>query len=208
MTVASFPQYVSVWLAATLTAGRVAGNLHAGEGMPRGHPWTRHVIDDSSKGADGVRLQDVNGDGRPDCVTGWEEGGLTRVYLHPGAAAVCNRWPAVTVGKTPSVEDAVRVDLDGDGRTDVVSSCETAARQAKQLGHSLQHEMNRLLIHGVLHLLGRLERWPEVSGARPLTGNLAGWYRLRTGGYRVRFRVRGRTVTVDRIAHRRLFYDD
>jgi len=37
---------------------------------------------------------------------------------------------------------------------DVVISVQTAAVQAGRLGHSLEHEMNRLLIHGVLHLLG------------------------------------------------------
>jgi len=29
-------------------------------------------------------------------------------------------------------------------------------------------------------LLERLEKWPNVSGAKPLRGNLAGRYRLRT----------------------------
>ncbi|MEJ6717261.1 MAG: VCBS repeat-containing protein, partial [Akkermansiaceae bacterium] len=33
-------------------------------------------------------------------------------------------WPAVTVGKVRSAEDAVFADLDGDGAADVVSSCE------------------------------------------------------------------------------------
>jgi len=28
------------------------------------------------KGADGVRLADANGDGRPDIATGWEQGGM------------------------------------------------------------------------------------------------------------------------------------
>ena len=41
-------------------------------------PWPRHVIDRSSRGADGVRLADVNGDGRFDLATGWEEGGTVR----------------------------------------------------------------------------------------------------------------------------------
>ncbi len=86
--------------------------------------WKMHIIDNSSRGADGVRPQDINGDGRPDLVTGWEEGGQVRVYLHPGTAAVRDQWPAVTVGKVASPEDAVFVDLDGDGMTDVVSSCE------------------------------------------------------------------------------------
>ena len=89
-----------------------------------GKPWTMHVIDDGSRGADGVKLADVNGDGLPDITTGWEEGGITRVYVHPGYEKACDRWPAVTVGRTPNVEDAVLVDLDGDGRLDVVSSCE------------------------------------------------------------------------------------
>jgi len=102
--------------------------LSAAEAVSRGDPWPRHVIDDSSRGADGVRLADVNGDGRLDVVTGWEQGGITRVYVHPGPEGVSRRWPAVTVGQTPSVEDAVFVDLDADGRTDVVTSCEGKAR--------------------------------------------------------------------------------
>ena len=60
----------------------------------------------------------------------------------------------------------------------------------------------------VLHLLERLENWPEVSGAKPLSGNLAGWYRLRTGDYRVRFFIREETVIVDQIGHRKEFYED
>ena len=57
-------------------------------------------------------------------------------------------------------------------------------------------------------LLARLEKWPDVSGAKPLRGNLAGWYRFRTGDYRVRFYVRGETVIVDKIGHRSEFYED
>ncbi len=93
-------------------------------------PWERHTIDDSSRGADGVRLGDINGDGRLDIATGWEEGGEVRVYLHPGAATVKARWPTVTVGKAKSPEDAVFADFDGDGVLDVVSSCEGSTRTA------------------------------------------------------------------------------
>jgi len=100
-----------------------------GAGPARGAaPWPRHTIDDSSRGADGVRLADVNADGRPDIVTGWEEGGITRVYLNPGPAKANQKWPAVTVGKTPSVEDAVFSDLDGDGNADVITCCEGRTR--------------------------------------------------------------------------------
>ena len=37
---------------------------------------------------------------------------------------------------------------------DVVVDLEVAARQAAELGHSLDEELLRLLIHGTLHLLG------------------------------------------------------
>lgn len=84
----------------------------------------RHTIDDSSLGADGVRLADVNGDGLMDITTPWEEGGRVRVYLNPGRSKVKEKWPAVTVGKVGSPEDAVFVDLDSDGVVDVVSCCE------------------------------------------------------------------------------------
>lgn len=90
--------------------------------------WARHTIDNSSRGADGARLLDANGDGRLDIATGWEEGHRIRVYLHPGPEQVREPWPAVTVGEVRSPEDAVLVDLDGDGATDVVSSCEGRAR--------------------------------------------------------------------------------
>ena len=64
-------------------------------------------------------------------------------------------------------------------------------------------------IHGrVLRLLARLEKWPKVSGAKPLTGDLAGHYRLRTGDYRIQFRVAGDVVTVEKIGHRDRFYED
>ncbi len=91
-------------------------------------PWARHIIDDSSRGADGVRLADVNGDGLPDVATGWEEGGVTRVCINPGPGKASRRWEGVTVGKTPAVEDAVLVDLDSDGRMDVVTCCEGGSR--------------------------------------------------------------------------------
>jgi mRNA-degrading endonuclease RelE of RelBE toxin-antitoxin system len=65
-----------------------------------------------------------------------------------------------------------------------------------------------LVIHArVLALLERLQKWPAVSGAKPLAGNLAGRYRLRTGDYRLQFRVEGGTVIVEKIGHRDRFYE-
>lgn len=67
----------------------------------------------------------------------------------------------------------------------------------------------------VTRLFDRLERWPEVSGAKPLSGDLAGHHRLRTGDYRVQFQAQrdetadgGWRVTVEKIAHRDGFYDE
>jgi mRNA-degrading endonuclease RelE of RelBE toxin-antitoxin system len=48
----------------------------------------------------------------------------------------------------------------------------------------------------VTKLLERLLNWPDVSGAKPLTGDLAGKYRLRTGDYRIRFHVETTNTTV------------
>jgi mRNA interferase RelE/StbE len=60
----------------------------------------------------------------------------------------------------------------------------------------------------VLRILARLENWPQVSGAKPLSGQLAGRYRMRTGDYRVQFHVEGDVVMVERIGHRDGFYDE
>lgn len=90
--------------------------------------WQRHIIDGSSRGADGVRLADVNGDGLPDIATGWEQGGVVRICIHPGRDKVRQPWPSVTVGSAGDVEDAVCADLDGDGALDVVSCSEGKTR--------------------------------------------------------------------------------
>jgi hypothetical protein len=97
-------------------------------GTAAAEPWKRHVIDDQFKGADGVKLADVNADGLPDVTTGFESSGVTRVYLNPGPDRSKSPWPAVTVGKTPDVEDALLIDLDRDGRTDVVTCTEGKTR--------------------------------------------------------------------------------
>jgi mRNA-degrading endonuclease RelE of RelBE toxin-antitoxin system len=60
----------------------------------------------------------------------------------------------------------------------------------------------------VLTLLERLAKWPRVSGAKPLRGDLAGRYRLRTGDYRLQFHVKDDRVVVERIGHRDGFYED
>lgn len=86
--------------------------------------WKMHVIDNSLSGADGVKLGDIDNDGRLDIVTGWEEGGFTKLYLHPGIDSAKEKWPAVLVGATPDVEDAVFTDINNDGKLDIVSCSE------------------------------------------------------------------------------------
>jgi mRNA-degrading endonuclease RelE of RelBE toxin-antitoxin system len=51
------------------------------------------------------------------------------------------------------------------------------------------------------------ERWPEVSGAKPMRGDLAGHWRIRTGDWRVLFQVRADVIIV-RIDHRSRVYED
>jgi hypothetical protein len=91
--------------------------------------WEMHTIDASSSGADGVKLADINNDGLLDITTGWEEGGITKIYLHPGKEKVKELWPSVIVGETPSVEDAVFMDVDNDGQLDIVSCTEGKSKK-------------------------------------------------------------------------------
>ena len=55
----------------------------------------------------------------------------------------------------------------------------------------------------------RLERWPDVSGAKPLCGSLKGAYRIRTGDWRVLFTVDARAsrIVVFRMDNRRDVYE-
>ena len=74
---------------------------------------------------------------------------------------------------------------------------------AKQLG-----ELPKPIKSRMVELLVRLAEWPKVSGAKPLTGKLAGRFRLRTGDYRLQFRVEGDRVVVEQFGHRDGFYDE
>ena len=58
--------------------------------------------------------------------------------------------------------DVLAFPLDGPAPVlgEVVISVETARRQARRLGHSLAEELDLLLIHGLLHLVGYDDRDP------------------------------------------------
>ncbi len=48
---------------------------------------------------------------------------------------------------------------------EIVISVETAERQAREAGHSLEREIAHLLVHGVLHILGYDHAEPEDERA-------------------------------------------
>jgi mRNA interferase RelE/StbE len=59
----------------------------------------------------------------------------------------------------------------------------------------------------LLDIYGRLAKWPNVSGAKPLRGKLAGNYRVRTGDYRIIFKIKGGEVIIWKIGYRGDIYD-
>jgi mRNA-degrading endonuclease RelE of RelBE toxin-antitoxin system len=75
-----------------------------------------------------------------------------------------------------------------------------AARQLESLPRPIQVR--------IVHLFDRLRQWPNISGAKPLRGGLAGRYRLRTGDYRLQFRVQGDEVHVEKLGNRDRFYEE
>jgi hypothetical protein len=92
-------------------------------------PWPMHLLDPKPpSGADGVKLADVNGDGWPDLVTGFEEGGVSRIYINPGPDKAHQHWQYVEL-PSPDVEDAVLVDLDNNGIMDLVTASEGATNK-------------------------------------------------------------------------------
>jgi len=58
----------------------------------------------------------------------------------------------------------------------------------------------------VRNIFIRLQRWPRISGYKALTGIFAGYYRLRTGDYRIIFSCRLTLIIIHRIGHRDKVY--
>jgi mRNA-degrading endonuclease RelE of RelBE toxin-antitoxin system len=61
----------------------------------------------------------------------------------------------------------------------------------------------RLRCYGIIE---RLEQWPNVSGAKPLRGELKGCFRIRTGDWRIVFRPEGSVLWIVRIDNRKDVY--
>ncbi len=79
----------------------------------------------------------------------------------------------------------------------------TYEREAvEQLG-----KLPNVVLSRLENIVRRLGNWPAVSGAKPLRGDLAEHYRIRTGDYRIQFRVTGTEVIIERIGHRDGFYE-
>jgi len=71
------------------------------------------------------------------------------------------------------------------------------------------HALPSVILIRVRKILFRLTRWPAVSGAKPLRGELAGHWRIRTGDYRVIFKPSAddSDVLVWKIGNRGDIYD-
>ena len=75
-----------------------------------------------------------------------------------------------------------------------------AVAQYGKLPRSMQPRVDNVIL--------RLAKWPDVSGMKPLVGDLIGNFRIRTGGYRIVFRVSGEKVVVWKIGDRKDIYLD
>ena len=64
------------------------------------------------------------------------------------------------------------------------------------------------MLERVLKAIARLDQWPNVSGAKPLRGDLVGHYRLRVGDWRIVFRIEGTDALVVGVAHRKDIHED
>jgi mRNA-degrading endonuclease RelE of RelBE toxin-antitoxin system len=60
----------------------------------------------------------------------------------------------------------------------------------------------------ILAVFERLQKWPSVSGAKPLKNQWAGHFRIRTGDWRIIFRPVSQDVLIVRIKHRSEIYDE
>ena len=69
-------------------------------------------------------------------------------------------------------------------------------------------ELPNVVLARMANVVKRLENWPAVSGAKPLRGNLAGHFRIRTGDYRIQFRVVEDEVIIEKVGHRDGFYEE
>ncbi len=94
--------------------------------------WREHLVDDEQlgglaiRGADGLELADLDGDGFEDIVSVHEDSSHIRIAF---GSADPDRWQLVTLAageEAGAAEDIAIDDLDGDGCADVLVACELA----------------------------------------------------------------------------------
>ena len=112
----------------TRTTPLITATVPAPGQVVQGQPWLRHTIDNSLLGAEGPRGADFNSDGLIDYAVAWEQTGVATLYLHPGSELVRQPWPSVVVGFAPNGETAAPVDLNGDGRFEIVAAISAGPR--------------------------------------------------------------------------------
>ncbi len=78
---------------------------------------------------------------------------------------------------------------------------ETAVSQYKSIQEPFRSQIRKKLDSLALNGLA-------LPNLKALTGNLSGWYRLRSGDYRIVFRVSSDTAFIAVIQHRRDVYSD
>ena len=95
--------------------------------------WREHRIDDQGvnggvpiRGADGLQMADIDGDGLPDIVSVHEDSNHLRIAF---ATENPDVWTSITIGEgaeVAAIEDVAIGDLNGDGWPDLVAACEEA----------------------------------------------------------------------------------
>jgi hypothetical protein len=92
--------------------------------------WVEHRIDDEGlsglplRGADGLKLADIDRDGLEDVVSAHEDSRHVRIAFR---SKDLRRWTSVTVAEgdeADTAEDVAIADLNGDGWLDVLIACE------------------------------------------------------------------------------------
>jgi mRNA-degrading endonuclease RelE of RelBE toxin-antitoxin system len=91
-------------------------------------------------------------------------------------------------------------------------SAEKATDVQVEIGPAAQRQFDELPLPiqaRAREVFMRLRKWPNVSGAKPLKGDYAGSYRIRTGDYRLVFKPLGNTkLNVWKIGDRKDVYLD
>ena len=86
--------------------------------------WTRHIIEDRFSKYHDQTIGDIDGDGKPEILIASQQSGIVAYYDIPDDPTV-SPWPRacchVLADDMPSVEGLAVVDIDGDGRTEVLA---------------------------------------------------------------------------------------